>query len=45
MRAIDITIIVVINKLAVAQSKGNKETMKVLVHLLNYAVTYSNTKI
>ena len=37
--------IVVINDLAVAQTEGNKENMKALIHLLNYAATHPNAKI
>ena len=39
-RAQDMTMAVAINDLAAAQSKGNEETMKALVHLLNYAATH-----
>ena len=42
--AADITIAVAINNLAAAQSKGNGESIKVLVYLLNYAAIYSNAK-
>ena len=35
---------VAINYLAAAHTKGNKETMNALVHLLKYAATYPDAK-
>ena len=44
-RAQDMTMAVATHDLAAAQSKGNEETMKALVHLLNYAATHPDAKI
>lgn len=44
-RAMDVTMTVAINDLAVAQTKGNKKTMTALMCLLNYAATHPDAKI
>ena len=44
-RALDSTMLVAIGDLAAAQSKGNKETMQQLTHLLNYAATHPDAQV
>ena len=39
------TMAVAINNLVAAQSKGNEEMIKALVHLLNYTATHLDAKI
>ena len=44
-RAVDSTMLIALGTLAVAQSKGTKETMKAALHLLNYAYTHPDSAV
>ena len=44
-RAVDNTMLVVIRELSQEQSKDTKSTLEALVHLLNYAASYSNAEV